>query len=161
MGKVLSINISSEKGKKKTPIDKAHIIQGYGIEGDVHAGNWHRQISLLSKNSIDKMKAMMQRKGKTISINYGDFAENLTIEGVDLLTIPIGSTIKTSGGVMLEVTQIGKKCHTDCEIYRLVGDCVMPREGIFAKVIKGGEINTNDEIEVINYAENRSVNHKR
>jgi MOSC domain-containing protein YiiM len=161
MGRVLSINISSEKGKKKTPIDKARIIEGYGIEGDVHAGRWHRQISLLSKVSIDKMGAMVERKGKSTSLNYGDFAENLTIEGVDLLRLPIGATIKTSDGVILEVTQIGKKCHTDCEIYRLVGDCVMPREGIFARVIKGGEIKIDDEIEVIEYAENRSVNHKR
>ncbi len=160
MGKVLSVNISTEKGKKKTPVDKAIVIKGYGIEGDVHAGTWHRQISLLSKDSIDKMVSIINRKGKNTSISYGDFAENLTIEGIDLFKLPVGSILETSGGVIMEVTQIGKKCHTDCEIFRLVGDCVMPREGIFTRVVQGGEININDGIEVIKYDNNRSINNK-
>jgi MOSC domain-containing protein YiiM len=160
MGRILSINISTEKGTKKTPVEKAKIIKDFGIKGDVHAGKWHRQISLLSKESIDKMKSFIERKGKDTTLNYGDFAENLTIEGIDLTCLPIGSFIETSGGVLLEVTQIGKRCHTDCEIFRLVGDCVMPKEGVFAKVINGGDIYINDGIEVISYAKNSSINDK-
>jgi molybdopterin adenylyltransferase len=141
--KLLSINISDKKGIKKTPVNKALLIKDYGIENDIHAGKWHRQISLLAIESIDKMRS------KGIELNYGDFAENLTTQDVDLSSLPIGTQIRIGDNVLLEVTQIGKKCHSDCEIFKRLGDCVMPREGIFAKVLNGGEIKINDEIGVL------------
>jgi len=140
-GILLSINISKERGRKKKPVGEANITME-GIEGDAHAGNWHRQISLLGEESIEKMR------GAGIEINYGDFAENLTVRGITLYKLKIGTRIRV-GEVMLEVTQIGKKCHDDCEIKRLVGKCVMPTEGIFARVIKGGKIRVGDEVEVV------------
>ena len=140
-GILLSINISDKRGRRKTPLKEANVTL-YGIEGDAHAGEWHRQISLLGEESIEKM-----RKGG-MEINYGDFAENLTVKGITLYKLNIGTRIRV-GEAMLEVTQIGKKCHDDCEIKRITGKCVMPTEGIFAKVIKAGKIRVGDEVEVI------------
>jgi len=111
--------------------------------GDAHAGDWHRQVSLLAAESVDKMR------GRGIELHPGDFAENLTIEGIDLKGLKIGQRLKIGSEAILEITQIGKECHNGCAIKRLVGDCVMPREGVFAKVIKGGEIKIEDKIEVI------------
>ncbi|MDW7973163.1 MAG: MOSC domain-containing protein [Thermodesulfovibrio sp.] len=138
--KVVSINISKNKGTTKTSIEEATVIENYGILGDAHAGShWHRQISLLSNESIKKMKDM------GLDVRYGDFAENITTEGIDLLSLPLGSKLKI-GEVILEVTQHGKKCHSKCEIFKVVGDCIMPKEGIFARVLKGGKIKVGDEI---------------
>ena len=139
-GVLLSINISEERGKRKRAVKEANITLE-GIEGDAHAGKWHRQISLLGEESIEKMR----RKG--IEIEYGDFAENLTVRGIILYELKVGTRMRV-GEAILEVTQIGKKCHDDCEIKRMVGECVMPREGIFAKVIKGGKIKVGDEVVV-------------
>lgn len=143
MAKVASINISREKGVVKIPVEKVEIKVDYGICGDAHAGNWHRQISLLAKESIDKMIS----KGFN-HLKFGDFAENITTEGIEVHTLPVGTKLKI-GDCEVEVTQIGKKCHGGCEIKKTTGDCVMPREGIFVKVIKEGTIKVNDTIEVI------------
>jgi MOSC domain-containing protein YiiM len=131
--KILSINISDKKGEKKIPIPEAVLIENLGIEGDAHAGDWHRQVSLLAQEDINEMI----KKGANVTC--GDFAENITTEGIDLANLPIG-TILNLGKVVLEVTQIGKECHSHCAIFRQVGDCVMPRKGIFTRVIKGGKI---------------------
>ncbi|RDY23820.1 MOSC domain-containing protein [Romboutsia maritimum] len=143
MAKVLSINISEKKGVVKTPVNYAQIKVDYGIVGDAHAGNWHRQISLLANESIDKMRD----KGFS-SLKFGDFAENITTEGIEVHKLQIGTRLKI-GECELEVTQIGKKCHGGCEIKKITGDCVMPREGIFVKVIKEGIINIDDNIKVL------------
>lgn len=143
MAKIVSINISDRKGVIKTPINEAKLKVDYGIVGDAHAGNWHRQISLLSKESIGKMKS----KGFN-ELKFGDFAENITTEGIDIYKLPVGQRLQI-GECEVEVTQIGKKCHGGCEIKKKTGDCVMPREGIFVKVIKEGIIYPNDEIKVL------------
>jgi MOSC domain-containing protein YiiM len=132
--KILSINISIKKGERKTPISEAVMKQNFGIEGDAHTGNWHRQVSLLAQEDIEEMI----KKGAKGT--YGDLAENITTQGIDLANLPIG-TILNIGEAVLKVTQIGKKCHEHCAIFRQIGDCVMPRMGIFTRVIKGGKIN--------------------
>ena len=137
---VVSINISDKKGVVKTPIDKGKFLKDYGLENDAHSGNWHRQVSLLALESYDKLD-LPER------LPIGSFAENITTQGIELHTLPIGTQIQI-GELVLVVTQIGKKCHTSCEIKSLVGDCVMPREGIFAEVIQSGEISKNDKIEI-------------
>jgi MOSC domain-containing protein YiiM len=143
MAKVIAINISEKKGEIKHPIEKGYFKENYGLEGDAHAGNWHRQVSLLGKESIDKMK-MVDVPG----FCTGKFAENITTEGVVLYEIPIGTKLKI-GETLMEVTQIGKECHQGCAIRKLVGDCIMPREGIFAKVLTGGFIKPGDELTVL------------
>jgi len=140
-GKVLAVNVSLNKGERKTPVDSVTLREGHGIEGDAHAGDWHRQVSLLAMESIAKMKAL------GLDVGEGDFAENITTEGVDLVSLPIGSKIAL-GETVLEVTQIGKVCHTRCAIFYQAGDCVMPKEGIFGKVITGGVVRPGDEIGV-------------
>ena len=144
MAKVVSVNISERKGTIKVPIDKGYFKENHGLEGDAHAGNWHRQVSLLAKESIDKMKAMGLN-----DLDMGDFAENITTEGIELFTLPIGTVLKVGDEVVLEISQIGKKCHEGCEIKKLTGDCIMPREGVFAKVLKGGFVKAGDEIELV------------
>lgn len=143
MAKVVSLNISEKKGVVKVPVDSVEIKIDHGIVGDAHAANWHRQISLLAKESIDKMI----NKGFD-HLKFGDFAENITTEGIEVFTLPVGTRLSI-GECEVEVTQIGKKCHGGCEIKKTTGDCVMPREGIFVKVIKEGIIKINDSIEVI------------
>jgi MOSC domain-containing protein YiiM len=138
--KVISINISETKGVVKTPIEQGIFLEDFGLENDAHAGKWHRQVSLLALESYDKID-LPER------LPIGSFAENITTEGIELHTLPVG-TILQIGETIHEVTQIGKKCHTACEIRHLVGDCVMPREGIFSRVIKGGTIKADDEITI-------------
>ncbi len=142
MAKVIAVNISEKKGVIKHPIKKGFFKFNHGLDGDAHAGNWHRQVSLLGVESIDKMKD----KGAT-DLSAGNFAENITTEGIVLYELPVGTKLKI-GEVVLEVTQIGKECHTGCAIKKLVGDCIMPREGIFAKVIEEGYIKPGDDIVV-------------
>ncbi|MBW8001248.1 MAG: MOSC domain-containing protein [Planctomycetes bacterium] len=142
-GAIKAISISQKRGTQKTNVPKAHVEVDFGIKGDAHAGNWHRQISLLAVESIDKMIA------KGAKVVPGNFAENITTEGIDLLGLSLGSKLKLGSDAELEVTQFGKECHNKCEIYEQVGDCIMPREGIFAKVIRDGEINVGDIIEII------------
>ncbi len=137
---LFSINVSQKKGVKKTPVRSVLVVKGEGFSGDAHSGYGHRQVSLLSLASIKKM----QQKGA--KVGPGDFAENLTVQGMDVAVLPIGEQLRLGDEVLLEVTQIGKECHDRCEIYKQVGDCVMPREGIFAKVVRGGKINRGDSI---------------
>ena len=130
---ILSINVSVRTGEQKKPVSRALLRTGHGIVGDAHAGDWHRQVSLLADEDIQTLR------GKGIEIGFGDFAENITTRGIDLGSLPIGSRLHI-GPVLLEVTQIGKECHTGCAIRQITGDCVMPRKGVFARVIIGGEI---------------------
>lgn len=132
---IVSVNISEEKGMRKRPVDQITLRRGHGIEGDAHAGDHHRQVSLLAMEDIEPLKQ------KLPGLKPGDFAENITTRGIELPAIPVGARIRI-GDTELEVTQIGKKCHSGCEIMELTGDCVMPRRGIFARVIKGGVINS-------------------
>ena len=139
-GRVLAVNISEDKGMKKNNIQSCALLKGFGLKGDAHAGPWHRQVSLLANESIEKMKAM------GLKVSYGDFAENITTEGIDLVHLPIGTEIRIGDSVHLRVTQIGKECHTRCAIYYQAGDCVMPKEGIFAEVVNEGEVKVGDDI---------------
>ncbi len=140
---IISINISDKKGVRKKAVASAVLRDDYGIEGDAHAsGRWHRQVSLLALESIRKMQAM------GLKVGPGDFAENITTEGVALPVLPVGTKMTVGEDVELEVSQIGKLCHSRCAIYEQAGDCVMPREGIFARVIKGGTIKVGDGIRV-------------
>ena len=136
--KILSINISEKTGEQKQPVPKATLKENHGIMGDAHAGPWHRQVSLLANEEIDTMR------GKGVELGFGDFAENITTEGVDLASLPIGTRLFL-GSAEAEVTQIGKECHQGCAIFQVVGDCVMPRKGIFTRVIRGGEIDGESE----------------
>ncbi len=142
-GKVLSINISEKKGTPKTKINPGVLIEDFGFEGDAHAGKWHRQVSLLAKESIEKSKGL-----PSDGLCHGVFAENITTEGIELYTIAVGTQLKV-GECIIEISQIGKECHEGCAIQKLVGKCVMPREGVFAKVIKGGKVFEGDSIEVL------------
>jgi len=139
MGKIVSINISEKKGTVKLPVKSALMKEDYGIIGDAHAGDTIRQISLLDSESINKAKE------QGISVDMGDFAENITTEGIELLSLNVGDRLIVGNGI-LEITQIGKKCHQMCEVGRRVGDCIMPKRGIFAKVIKGATISAGDLI---------------
>ena len=143
MAKVVAINISEAKGEPKHSIDKGYFEIRSGLQGDAHAGDWHRQVSLLGMESINKVK-----DAGLIDLENGSFAENLTTEGIILFELPIGTTLKI-GETLMEVTQIGKECHQGCAIREKTGDCVMPREGIFTKIIRSGWIKPNDEIEII------------
>lgn len=148
-GKILAVNISQKKGEKKSNIGCGLFVENLGLENDAHAtADIIRQVSLLAKESIDKIRA------KGLNVHHGDFAENLTIEGIDLASLPIGTRLKVGSEVLLEVTQIGKVCHSRCNIFYTVGDCVMPREGIFAKVLTGGAIKADDIIEIIDGLQN-------
>jgi MOSC domain-containing protein YiiM len=139
-GRIVAVSISPKKGVKKTNILLASLIENYGLENDAHAGDWHRQVSLLAIESIAKIR----KKG--LDVNPGDFAENITTEGITLYELPVGTRLKIGEDALVEVTQIGKECHDRCAIYKQVGDCVMPREGIFVKVLKGGNIGPADGI---------------
>ena len=142
-GKVVSINISEKKGERKTPVQEAVIKEDFGIEGDAHASSeWHRQVSLLAIESVRKMQEM------GLDVKPGDFAENITTEGLDLLALPIGTRLKIGKDIIGEVSQIGKVCHTRCAIYEQAGDCVMPKEGIFIRILKSGVTKVGDEIDV-------------
>ena len=134
---VLSLNISTKKGEKKTPVDHVELRVNHGIVGDAHAGDWLRQISMLADEDIDSMR------DRGVDLHFGDFAENITTHGIALAELPIGTRL-VIGNTELEVTQIGKECHQGCAIRRQVGDCVMPRMGIFCKVIRGGSLRRND-----------------
>ena len=141
MGKVLAICISEKKGTLKNEINEAKFIEDFGIENDAHAGKWHRQVSLLSFERVEEFNA----RGAGVKPGaFGAFGENLVIEGIELNTLSIGQKIKI-GDVLLEVTQIGKKCHDKCQIYYQVGECIMPKNGIFTKVLNGGNVKVGDE----------------
>jgi len=142
MAQVEAVCISEKKGERKKPVASVELRENHGIVGDGHAGDWHRQVSLLATESIDKMRAL------GLDVSAGDFAENITTSGINLVSLPIGCRLHI-GAAVLEVTQIGKECHTRCAIFYQAGDCVMPKEGIFAKVIIGGAVKAGDEIQTI------------
>jgi len=138
--RILSLNVSERVGEQKRPAPGGRVTlkENHGIVGDAHAGDWHRQVSFLADEDVDTMR------GKGIRIGFGDFAENVTTRGVDWSSLPVGTRL-TLGEAELEVTQIGKECHAHCAIYQAVGDCVMPRRGIFARVLKGGEVSLDSD----------------
>jgi len=143
-GRVVSINISERKGTRKRPVESAEVSADFGIRGDAHASSqWHRQVSLLAMESIRKMQDM------GLQVKAGDFAENITTEGIDLTSLPVGTRLTIGSEIEAEVTQIGKECHSRCSIYYQAGDCVMPKEGIFARILRGGTIRKGDTIEVL------------
>lgn len=140
MGTVIAINHSSNKGTIKIPVDEGVFIENFGLEDDAHAGKWHRQVSLLGQESIDIMESQAQK-----GLCAGNFAENITTQGIVLYALPVGTRLRI-GDTIQEVTQIGKECHTGCEIAKMVGSCIMPTQGIFCRVIKGGIIKKGDAI---------------
>ena len=139
MGKILAICISEKKGTQKKPIESARLVEEWGIEGDAHVGKWHRQVSMLS---FEKIEAFRE---KGADVDFGAFGENLVVEGFDLSKVPVGTKFQI-GEAILELTQIGKECHSHCAIYKVMGDCIMPREGVFTRVLKGGEIKAGDKV---------------
>ncbi|HID88168.1 MAG TPA: MOSC domain-containing protein [Anaerolineales bacterium] len=145
-GEVVAVCVSKRKGTVKKNVGRARLRVDWGIEGDAHAGDWHRQVSLLAWESIEKMRA------QGLNVREGSFAENITTRGLELHTLPVGSRMRL-GSALVEVTQIGKLCHTKCAIFKMVGDCVMPREGIFVRVLEGGEVAVGDAVEVISMPE--------
>jgi MOSC domain-containing protein YiiM len=137
---ITSIAISKKKGTRKTPVEEVAIRENHGIEEDAHAGPWHRQVSFLASESIEEAK----KRG--LDVTFGDFAENFATLGVDWKTVPIGTQLRLGDTVLVEITQIGKECHNKCAIYYQAGDCIMPKEGIFGRVLKGGRIRRGDPI---------------
>lgn len=142
MGTVLAVCTSAEKGVQKRDVHSAHFTPDWGIDGDAHAGKWHRQVSLLSADKIEAFRA------KGAEVVYGDFGENLVVSGFDFRSLPVGTLLRC-GEVLLEMTQIGKECHSHCAIYKTMGDCIMPREGVFARVLEGGTITVGDEMSIV------------
>ena len=142
-GCIVAVSFSLHKGEKKTNMPTGRLLANEGLEGDAHAGNWHRQVSLLAIESI----ARIRERG--LAVSPGDFAENITTSGVRLWELPLGTRLALGKRVLVEVTQIGKECHSRCAIFRQVGDCVMPREGIFARVLRGGTIRPGDSIRIL------------
>lgn len=140
---MLAVNISNTKGTQKKSVGRAEILEGFGIKDDAHGGPWHRQVSLLAEESTQKMRAL------GLDVGFGDFAENITTQGLDLVNLPVGTYLRIGPSVVLEVTQIGKECHTHCSIYNQTGTCVMPTEGIFARALSGGPVRVGDTIKVI------------
>jgi MOSC domain-containing protein YiiM len=150
-GVVVSLNCSTVKGVAKTPVRSVVLVEGHGVDTDAHAGPGDRQVSLLAIESIRKQKECSQVKKPDFQINAGDFAENITTEGIALAALKVGDRLNIGGAAVLEISKIGKECHKYCAIYYKIGDCIMPREGIFAKVITGSEIAVGDRIEVFEH----------
>lgn len=142
-GRIVAVSVSDRKGVKKNNIAQARLVVDHGLAEDAHAGDWHRQVSLLAIESIEKIR------DKGLDVRPGEFAENLTTEGIRLWELPVGTRLRVGDRVRLEVTQIGKECHSRCAIFHQVGDCVMPREGIFARVLKEGTVEPGDPISVL------------
>ncbi|HEY5541171.1 MAG TPA: MOSC domain-containing protein [Coriobacteriia bacterium] len=142
-GRVVSVNLSEKKTVRKQRYECGTLVLDRGFQDDAHAGDWHRQVSLLALESIDSMRA------KGLDVGPGDFAENITTEGVDVMTLPVGSVVRIGDGVVLEVSQVGKVCHNKCAIFYQAGDCVMPREGVFVVVREAGDVAVGDEIEIV------------
>ena len=140
---IIAVCTSKSKGERKADVGQGELQKGFGLVGDAHGGDWHRQVSLLAIESIDKMRAA------GLDVGPGDFAENLTTQGIELYSLPIGTRFRVGASVLLEMTQIGKECHDRCAIYHQAGDCVMPKEGVFAIVIEGGLVKTGDAVEIL------------
>ena len=142
MGNVLAVCVSTEKGTQKQNVGTAVFVEDWGIEGDAHAGKWHRQVSLLSHEKIEAFRA------RGAQVEDGAFGENLVVSGIDFRSLPLGTKFQCND-VVLELTQIGKECHTACEIYKIMGDCIMPREGVFTRVLHGGSISVGDTLRIL------------
>lgn len=145
-GEVIAVSLSAEKGIPKSPVPQAELIRDWGLKGDAHAGKWHRQVSLLAMESIEKMLAL------GADVGPGSFAENITTQGINLVSLPIGTRLRI-GDAKVEVTQIGKVCHHGCAIFEQVGDCIMPRDGIFVRVLDPGKISAGDHVVVLGNGE--------
>ncbi len=145
--KIVSIATSKKKGTRKTTTGSVLVKRDFGIEGDAHSGPWHRQVSFLSSESIK------QARDNGLNVTFGDFAENFATEGIDWKKVPIGTRLKLGNTTLVEVTQIGKECHNKCAIYYQAGDCIMPKEGIFAKVLEGGTVNEGDTVLILDNTE--------
>lgn len=143
--RIVSINTSAHKGTRKTPVADGHdtVIKQFGLTSDAHAGHWHRQVSFLAAESINTARA------RGLDVCEGDFGENFTTQGINLLSLPLGTQLKLGSEVLVEISQIGKVCHTRCAIYYLAGDCIFPHEGIFGVVLQGGEVHIDDDIQVV------------
>jgi len=141
--KIVSIAVSRKKGTRKVQVEEANILQDHGLEGDAHAGQWHRQVSFLAMESIEKAR------DQGLDVTFGDFAENIATSGVDWKNLLVGTRVRLGGSAEVEISQIGKECHNRCAIYYQAGDCIMPREGVFARVISGGTIRCGDRIELV------------
>jgi len=141
--KIVSISLSKKKGTRKTSVEEVMVVEEHGIDGDAHAGPWHRQVSFLAHESIEKA-----RQGG-LDVSFGDFAENFATEGVEWTKMPLGTRLRLGESVLVEITQIGKECHQKCAIYYQAGDCIMPREGIFGRVLMGGTVRNGDPIAVV------------
>lgn len=148
MAEILAVCISEKKGEQKHPVAQIELKENWGIVGDAHAGNWHRQVSLLGQESVDKL----QEKLTKVTLKPGDFAENILVKGITLYELPVGTKLKIGSSAVGEVTQIGKTCHNDCAIRKAAGDCVMPREGIFVKILTPGVVRPGDQLEIIEEA---------
>lgn len=156
MAKVIAVCTSEKKGTRKKDIEKGILKEQYGMIDDAHADSgWHRQVSLLALESIEKMRKM------GLDVGPGDFAENITCEGIDLPSLPVGTRLYIGDDVLLEISQIGKECHTGCAIFKQTGKCIMPKEGVFARVIRGGVVKTGDSIEVTSRPEDEQVRNRR
>jgi MOSC domain-containing protein YiiM len=142
--RIVSIAVSKKKGTRKSQVREAKLLKDHGLEGDAHAGDWHRQVSFLSSESIN------QANQQGLDVTFGDFAENIATEGIDWPTLPLGTRVRLGDAAEVEVSQIGKECHNKCAIYYKAGDCIMPREGVFARVIVGGMIHCEDRIRLVN-----------
>ncbi|HIX30560.1 MAG TPA: MOSC domain-containing protein [Firmicutes bacterium] len=142
MGNVLAVCVSTEKGTQKQNVGTAVFVEDWGIEGDAHAGKWHRQVSLLSHEKIEAFRA------RGAQVEDGAFGENLVVSGIDFRSLPLGTKFQCND-VVLELTQIGKECHNGCEIYKIMGDCIMPREGVFTRVLHGGSISVGDTLRIL------------
>lgn len=138
--KIVSIATSRKKGTRKASVNEAYLKREHGLEGDAHAGKWHRQVSFLASEEIDKARQ------SGLDVTFGDFAENIATTGIDWKNIPVGTRVRLGPEAQVEITQIGKECHNRCAIYYKAGDCIMPREGVFAKVLKEGKIRCGDQI---------------
>lgn len=143
MGKIVAVCISEKKGVQKHNVGVRKLIEHFGLEGDAHTGKWHRQVSLLARESAD----IMREKG--LAIKDGDFGENIVTEGIEIKSLPVGTLLKISEDIVVRITQIGKLCHDRCAIYYKAGDCIMPREGVFAEIIRGGTVKIGDEIVIL------------
>ncbi len=141
--KIDSIAVSKKKGTRKTQVEEASLVQDHGLEGDAHAGPWHRQVSFLASESIESARQ------QGLDVTFGDFAENIATSGIEWPKVPIGTRVQLGESALVEITQIGKECHNKCAIYYMAGDCIMPREGIFARVLKGGKIHCGDKVSLI------------
>ena len=141
--RIVSIALSKRKGTRKVPVDEALLVEDHGLEGDAHAGPWHRQVSFLAGESIEGARS------RGLDVTFGDFAENVATSGIDWLQVPVGTQVNLGKSAQVEITQIGKECHKKCAIYHLAGDCIMPREGIFARVLKGGKIRCGDSVQIV------------